>query len=427
MELIGAIIAKVDNVGPVDILKKNDLTLHILEMIDSFYEKKCNLVNHTELTYCICGCANTDNFFSLVNLPNGHFIDILKHCVKSGYILNDMTFKKKLAKIIMLNKINNEDDINVFCYIIKNIFGSDFANKYRFNYDNNKDYDEHMEEKKEEKKNNKSINILTKHNFYSLFHPLFIQTLFIQNIQKMKKYMPKFFYIFDGLSFDYTTPLCENSLLSEAIKAGDLYSTSELFKRGCTIDESCYQSLHDLLRRQLGGLKNEADNIKTPIEWQDNTWSHLDLMLYKTLYDDNIALKHFFQEKYINEKSDDDDFAIEIKKYVDYNFLHIREEDRYYIYKEICKNEKRKSLVCNPQKMSDIYSIVKLCASNNLDKKHECFSEQSLYEDKPHLLHPTLLNAYMYGSKPIKIIFPDWHKKFVELLTCHEQYSDFGV
>ena len=53
---------------------------------------------------------------------------------------------------------------------------------------------------------------------------------------------------------------------------------------------------------------------------------------------------------------------------------------------------------------------------------YECFSEQreSYNKCKTQLGHPTLLNAYLNGSKPIKLIYPDMHEKFVRLLTPSE-------
>jgi hypothetical protein len=70
--------------------------------------------------------------------------------------------------------------------------------------------------------------------------------------------------------------------------------------------------------------------------------------------------------------------------------------------------------------MSYVYDIIKYCVEDiKIDLNHECVAEQQedSHIEQYQIVHPTLLNGYLYGSLPIELIFPEYHEKFVKLLT----------
>ena len=97
----------------------------------------------------------------------------------------------------------------------------------------------------------------------------------------------------------------------------------------------------------------------------------------------------------------------------------------------------RSVLVKPENSLQEIYELIELCISYGIDLTHECYpftdqgknkSQMSLnclgvitpigqLRDTYQLSNPTFLNGYLHGCKPIKLIYPEWHEKFIKLLT----------
>jgi hypothetical protein len=57
------------------------------QIIDDFYQTQIDFINHTETSYCVCGCVDTQKFWDLINLPDIFFKIILEYCILPHNIL----------------------------------------------------------------------------------------------------------------------------------------------------------------------------------------------------------------------------------------------------------------------------------------------------------------------------------------------------
>ena len=382
------------------------------EIIDEFYNNhKIDIIHHKEISHCICGCRETQKFWNLINLSDNFFKLIFEYCVEKEYITINAELEHSLCRKLIRHHID-DDNIQIILWLIENVLSSEKLNEFLFDYDNDKDYTEPITKKE------------CPRQYFSLLQPFFNNQFYDTTV-----YLAQIFHVFKQKKFNFAkvSESCCSSLLVSAINNWDAYSLRVLLSEGCKFDEECYESLTRIIRRSLCKLRNEIDNTKSPKNHNDGTWSNVDKLLYEKIYeDDEMLIKIFCPENVGYDKKDNTEHNKEliqiIEKYANEKLSHLEnyESMKKSIIEDISSFHDRSFLVIPEKSLHNIYELIELCISYGIDLTHECYTEQ---QDKYFTLHnyqlshPTLLNGYLHGCKPYKLIYPEWHEKFVKLLT----------
>lgn len=398
------------------------------EIIDKYYNnQQKNIIHHTEISYCICGCQETQKFWDLINLPDNFFKLIFEYCVQKNYIIINTELEHSLCRKLIRQHIDNHN-IQIILWLIENVISTEKLNEFLFDYDNDKDYTESITKKE------------CPRRYFSLFQP-FYNNQFYDTTQ----YLPQIFHVFRQKKFNFAqvSEKCCHSLVVSAINNWDVYSTRLLLSEGCKFDEECYNSMVNIICTSLCKLRNKIDDTKYPKKYYDGSWSNVEKLLYEKIYEDEeMLVKIFCSENVGYDKKDDSEQNKELIKmieiYSDEKLSHL--EDYQSMKKDILRDIStyygRSFLVRPENSLQEIYELIELCISYGIDLRHECYpftdqgknkSQMSLnyldvitprqLTDTYQLSNPTFLNGYLHGCKPIKLIYPEWHEKFIKLLT----------
>jgi hypothetical protein len=378
------------------------------EIIDKYYENNdINIIHHKdELSHGMCG------FWDLINLPDNFFKLIFEYCLEKKYIIINTELEHSLCRKLIRIHVDNYN-IQIILWLIENVISSVKLNEFLFDYNNDKDYIEPITKKEHPQR------------YFSLLQLFFNNQFYDTDI-----YLTQIFHVFKQKKFNFlkVSESCCRSLLVSAIDNWDIYSVRVLLSEGCKFDEDCYDSLTRMIRRNLCTLRDVIDdNTKSPKNNNDGTWSYVTKFLYEKIYeDDEMLIKIFCPENVGYDKKDDSEQNKEliqiIEKYSDEKLSHLEyyESMKKSIITNISSFYVRSHLVRPEKSLQNIYEIMKLCISYGIDLTYECHIEQQNKYYTLHnyqLSHPTLLNGYLHGCKPYKLIYPEWHEKFVRLLT----------
>jgi hypothetical protein len=383
--------------------------VEVLKIVDDYFVSFA--YTDSEQSNCICGCIENTRFLDLIDLPDDYFKVILEYCIDKKYIINNADFEYQLCRKLIRIHCENYN-IRIILWLIENYISTERLNSFRFDY--NYDTDEILEKKETEK---------YPQEFYSLFQPFYNNQLYDDT------FIPMIFATFRNKGFDFksVSKTCSRSLIVSALSNWDLYSVRELHLEGCEFDEECYSRLMGMLRRSIGNLRDEAEKVKQPREYSDGSWSYVDCILYRQLLKEPEMIKLIFQPHLLRHDGDDEDEENQklvkmIESYIDDKLMYLPNLNKMkkYMIEKVSSYHYRRYLVPNEIRMSYVYDIIKYCVEEiKIDLNHECFAEQQedSHIEQYQIVHPTLLNGYLYGSLPIELIFPEYHMKFIEILT----------
>ena len=389
---------------------------------------------NTAKTVNTANTANIDisNIFTL-QLPSVK--DFFDYCfIKKHLIKNDHTFQLIIARYIFSIRFIRQNDINMMIYLYKEILTPETLCT-----------------------NIHSISLYNDDipSTYSLFHPVLRSNHDISDNE-----LDSIFEIFDNAKFDYLTPNCHISLLSNPILTWDIYAINKLIERGCTFTNDCYKSLHYVIRKGLCKLKYDSDQIgscymneiqKALIDNPEYipqffnleciTESGLGLgfesetnlnpdknpeSIYGSWNESTInsnpnpeSIYGSWNESNINPTikfTTNADYIKRLMNFVQSNGIILQSTDAGSSIDDFISSNIRSTIVRTPKDMERIYTIIKTCIDIGCITTHELEYDLS-YNDLKPLDNPTLLNAYLYGCEPIKMIFSEWHHKFCELLS----------
>ena len=387
---------------------------NILQILDEFFLSNNDYTNHTEYLWCECGCKSSKKFFNLISLPDNYFKTIITYCIDKNYIKQNKFFEHQLCKKLIREHVTNEN-INLILWLIENYIASEKLNNFLYDYNNEKAINEPIENEYYQREYFSLLQVFYNYHFYDEY------------------YIPVIFETFRQKKFDFAnvSKLCCRSLLVSAIVNWDLYSIRYFFENGCEFDEECYTELMRILRRKLGNLQDVSDESEIPEENRDGSWDRVECILYRELLQNDIALMTFFQPHLLNRtKKDDDPINVEICKkieaYVTEKFSHMHHFNRMKksMIEEISSYYYRSYLVPSEDTLQSAYEIFEYVINiGKIDLDFKCNSEQQenyAKKNRFQLENPTLLNGYLHGSKPIRLIFPEYHEKFVNLLIKKE-------
>lgn len=382
------------------------------EIIDKYYENnEIDIIHHTEISDCLCGCQETQRFWNLINLPDNFFKLIFEYCLEKKYIIINAELEHSLCRKLIRHHIN-DDNIQIILWLIENVISSEKLNEFMFDYDNDKDYTEPITKKE------------CPRRYFSLLQPFFNNQFYDTTV-----YLPQIFYIFRKKKFNFLkiSEIGCRSLLVSAIDNWDLYSIRELIKEGCKFDEECYISIMRIIRKNLCRMRNEIDDSKSPVNYYDGSWKYVGKLLYEKIYEDDEMIVQIFRPENLgydkrNDSEENKELIQIIEKYSDEKLSHLKnyQSMKESIIEDISSYHDRSNLVKPESSLHNIYELFELCISSGIDLTHECHTEQQdkyLTLHNYQLSHPTLLNGYLHGCKPYKLIYPEWHEKFVKLLT----------
>ena len=393
-----------------DFDRKNDhMTDNAFEdaklIIDEFFKE--NQLDYKEESKHSNSCSPMKSFLNLIGLPDNFFKIIMEYCIENNYVTIDKKFEYILCNYLIKQHVDNQN-IQIILWIIENFISSEILNEFMFDYNNNKDNTQPIE------------NEYSAREYYSLFQ-LFYNNQFYDTLI----YTPQIFHVFKQKKFKFASvsEKCCRSLISTAIICWDIYSVRELVKEKCKFDEDCYTSLMSIIRR-LCGMRDKIDDTNLAKEWNDGSWSYVEKILYKIIYDDDEMLLKIFRPENVNyEKNDNSEQNKElikmIEKYSNEKLSHLEDYNsmEQYILYDISSYHGRRYLVSPEEWLQEIYELFEFCISNGINIHHECHAEQVENEKKYQLEHPTFINRYLHGCKPIQLIYPEYHEKFVKLFT----------
>lgn len=377
---------------------------NILKILDEFFLSKTDYANHTDFLDCDCGYKISNSFFDLIKLPNNYFKTIITYCIDKNYIQPNNFFEHKLCKKIFTVLLTN-DIIDIVLWLIENYISSETLNNFLYDYNNEKSSNEPIE-------NNEY-----RRDYFSLLQ------IFYNNQFYDEYYIPVILETFRQKQFDFAnvSKSCCRSLLVSAITNLDLYSVRYLYEAGCEFDEQCYTQLMFILRRKLGNLQDESEMPETYLNACESK-------LYRELLHDDDALITFFQPHLLNRMEKDDNpvninICKHIDEYVTKKFSHMNYFNRIKktMIEKVSSYFYRSYLVPNEDTLQMVYEIFEYVINiGKIDLDFKCnLKQQDNYyiKYKFQLENPILLNGYLHGSKPIRLIFPEYHEKFVKLLT----------
>lgn len=369
--------------GP-NYLNKN---IDVLRIVDKFF------VSH-------CGCIENTKFFNLIELPDDYFKIIIEYCIDKKYIIINEDFEYKLCLHLIRKHIHN-DNIRIILWLIENFVSSDRLNSFRYDYNYGTD---------------KIIENIEKYpqQFYCLLQPFYNNQFYDDT------FIPMIFDTFRKKKFNFyeVSRTSSTSLICSALKNWDIYGINELHKEKCEFDEECYEILMNIVYESLNRLQYESDKKTQPKNHGDGSWSYVSNILYRKILEDHYMLITIFQPHFLNCNGDDNDeqnvkLIKLIEKYVDDKFTNIPNLNyiKKYMIEEVSSYYYRSRLVPNETRMTYIYDILKYCVETiKIDLEHK-------YSVKYHEEKNNLLDVYIYGSLPIRLIFPEWHQKFIKILT----------
>ena len=380
---------------------------NILEIIDELF------VNHDVYTkyckYCKyqCSCRIGKGFFNLMNLPENYFKVIFNYCIEKKYIILDQKIEHFICVEIMRNRMIEDYNINTILWIIENFISSEKLNSFLYDYNYDKDITE-------------SVLETEKREYYSLLHTFYFSYHFSEN------YISIILDLFKQKKFNFKniSLICGQSLLTCAIKKWDFYSLCFFNENSCEFTDINYYDIMYLIRKHIGNLQYEADKDKMPKKDKNGLWDDTEYILYKELLKDDDMLCTIFQPHLLDSKQDDKDeinqeLCKKINDYVINKFSHLSDfnSKKDSMILNISTYYGRSFIMPNEKILYEIYQILEYCIKViKIDLDYKFLNlENDKYLSK--LENPNLLNIYMHGSKPIKLIFPEWHIKYVDLLT----------
>jgi hypothetical protein len=374
-------------------------------IIDEFFKE--NQLDYKEESKHSHSCSPMKSFLNLINLPDNFFKIIMEYCIENNYITIDKKFEYVLCNYLIKANPDNQN-IQITLWIIENFISSEILNEFMFDYNNDKDNTQPIENENIDRK------------YYSLFQ-LFYNNQFYDTLI----YTPQIFHVFRQKKFNFAlvSEKCCQSLIASAIRCWDIYSVRELVKEDCKFDEDCYTSLMRIIRR-LCDMRDKIDDTQSAKEWNDGSCSYVEKILYKIIYDDDEMLIKIFRPENVDYKKDDNseqnrELIKMIETYSDEKLSHLEDYNsmKKDILHDISSYYGRSYLVRPEESLQEIYELFEFCISNGIDVHHECHAEQVENEENYQLEHPTFINRYLHGCKPIQLIYPEYHEKFVKLFT----------
>jgi hypothetical protein len=338
------------------------------------YSNEFNFENkYNQLTRCIdynyLLSPNTCNFIPIEYFSGSWqpLDDILNYCFRKKYIdKNDNKFQKFVADCIC--NMNSDDQFNIIIYkpgiqTIENLRVFYYVCKYILNVETIKNY---VNDKNE-----------------TLLDQIFIKINLLDVI-----IINHFLIIFDKANFNYTSEIMKSILIKNIEFNNIPLITIILQKKKIDLnEEDIFKVLIELILVKITPLKYKTKISSNPI--------------YKITYDNNTLLKNLFSEEMLDESYD------RINTNSDLNQNVIKSLQLYYGNNNYClfENSLSRSKLVRPLKnLIKYYNFFEIFINSGLDLSKK-------------LNGITLYDVYMDGSYPIKLLQPDIHKKFVNLLS----------
>ena len=329
-------------------------------IIDDFFkENQFDYNEETKYSYFHSyNCSPIKSFLNLIDLPDNFFKIIMEYCMENNYIIIDKKFEYVLCRYLSRAHLDNRN-IQIILWVIENFLSTESLNEFMIDYNNDKDNSQIVE------------NEHYPREYFSLFQIFYNNQLYDTLI-----YIPQIFHVFRQKKFNFAqvSKKCCNSLISSAIICWDIYSVRELVKEGCKFDEACYTNIMHIIRRSLCYMRDIIDNTKSSKNWGDGSWSYVDKILYKIIYeDDEMIIKIFRPENVGYDKENDSEQNKELKKmietYSNEKLSHLEDYNsmKKDILEDISTYYGRSFLVRPEQSLQEIYELIEFCIFNGID------------------------------------------------------------
>ena len=324
------------------------------------------------------------NFFSFTSLKLPALKEFLEHCFSKNYIKKDLqVIQDNIAKSCA-HAVYGNDDIQKRLYFLSEILTPHQLVTYTFKVE-------------------------------TKTYPLFDCLFWGQYIEEDD--MRKFFELFDAAGFNYVAT--EHSLLVQAISKYDPFSMRELYKRGCRINQECEYTMHYNIQCHLHKMQYE-------IEYFRGSKKAIHYFLESVITTPDL-LRKFFNPALLEDTEDpvkEENYRIMVEAHCEQYGINFKKaaytDGSGKLMDYLNSPWERRQYVATEKQMNYMFETLEICIKEfGYDIKQQYIHDKSIdeYRDLYHNGPMTLLDSYLFGFRPIMAIYPEWHQKFLDLLT----------
>lgn len=144
-------------------------------------------------------------------------------------------------------------------------------------------------------------------------------------------------------------------------------------------------------------------------------------MFYTKVYEDPALLKQFFSDEFIECTGDDDSEYTNSRSQANKEYIQriqlIQPSTAEEPYYDINSAYSRSWIVRPKARLEALYQLFQTCIEVGCSTSYKCQQSADTYYKHDPLPMCNFLEMYLHGSKPIEVLQPEMHQKFVLLFT----------